>query len=126
MCAGKAPGFERKPDYVLTMEPAGKLVRVTFAGEMIAASDRALVMHEGQYDPIYYLPNDDVRLDMLRRSSHSTHCPFKGDASYWSIEVGENRAANAAWSYENPFDEVAEIAGAMAFYADKVDAIKVD
>ncbi len=125
MCAGKSPGFERKPDYALTMEPAGKLVRVIFAGEIIATSDRAVVMHEGQYDPVYYVPSEDVRLDMLRRSDHSTHCPFKGDASYWSIEVGGSNVKNAVWSYENPFDEVAEIAGALAFYPDKVDAIEV-
>ena len=126
MGTGKAPGFERKPDYRLRTEPAIKLVRVTFAGEIIAASDRALIMYEGKYDPVYYVPSGDVRLDTLRRSEHSTHCPFKGDASYWSIEAGGIRAENAVWSYETPFDEVVEIAGAMAFYADKVDLIEAD
>ncbi len=126
MGAGKAPGFERNPDYALSTEPAIKLVRVIVAGEIIAASDRALIMYEGKYDPVYYVPSDDVRLDKLRRSEHSTHCPFKGDASYWSIEVGGIKAENAVWSYETPFDEVAEIAGAMAFYPDNVDTIEVD
>ena len=110
----------------MSTEPAIKLVRVIFAGEIIAASDRALIMYEGKYDPVYYVPSDDVRRDKLRRAEHSTHCPFKGDASYWSIEVGGIKAENAVWSYETPFDEVAEIAGAMAFYSDKVDTIEVD
>lgn len=123
MSAGKAPGFARKPDYSLSTEAAKGTVRVTFAGEVIAESSGALVMREGRYDPVYYIPRADVRLDLLQSTDHSTHCPFKGDASYWSIATGGKREENAVWSYETPFNEVSEIAGAMAFYPDKVDEI---
>ncbi len=123
MGAGKAPGFARKPDYALSTEAVEGTVRVTFGEEVIAESAAALVMHEGTYDAVYCIPRRDVRLDLLEATDHSTHCPFKGDASYWSITSGGKRAENAVWSYESLFDEVSEIAGAMAFYPDKVDEI---
>ena len=123
MGAGKAPGFLRKPDYSLSTEAVKGTVRVTFSGEVLAESSAALVMHEGSYDAVYYIPRWDVRLDFLLATDHWTHCPFKGNASYWSITAGGKSAENAVWSYETPFDEVSEIAGAMAFYPDKVGEI---
>ena len=126
MSDNKSPGFQRKPDYPLSVAAAGAKVRVVAGGEVVAESDAALVMREKEYDPAYYIPQADVRLDLLARTDHSTHCPFKGDASYWSINAGGGTVENAVWSYETPFDEVAEIGAMMSFYASKVDAIEVD
>jgi len=126
MAENKAPGFRRKPDYPLTVEPAPQAIRITFGGETVAESRSALVMHEADYGPVYYIPREDVRTDLLARTDHSTYCPFKGDAAYWSLAAGGRTAENAVWSYETPFDEVAAIRGAMSFYPSKVDAIDVE
>ena len=123
MGTGKAPGFARKPDYSLSTDAVKGTVRVTFSGEVLAESPAALVMHECSYDAVYYIPRRDVRLDFLQATDHSSHCSLKGDASYQSITAGGKSAENAVWSYETPFDEVSEIAGAIAFYPDKVGEI---
>ena len=81
---------------------------------------------EGRYPPVYYLPRQDVRMDLLRRTGHHSHCPYKGDASYWTLRVGDREAENAVWSYADPFDQVAGIKDYLAFYQDRVDAIQVD
>ena len=109
-------------------QPARARVRVTWRGEVIADSRRALELHEGESPTgsvvapvVYYLPREDVKMERLVRTTHSTHCPFKGDASYYSLRDGPE---NAVWSYENPYDAVAAIRGHLAFYPDKVDAIE--
>ena len=122
--SNKSPGFERKPDYPLSISRADGRVQVMYRGERLAESTRALRMTESTYDPVFYIPKGDVRLELLEATDHSTHCPFKGDASYWSIASGGATAVNAVWAYEKPYDEVAEIAGALAFDASKVDAIE--
>jgi uncharacterized protein (DUF427 family) len=91
---------------------------VKLNGEVIADSSNALVPEEGTYPPVYYFPRRDVKMDRLVRSSHSTHCPFKGDASYFSLKGG---AENAVWTYETPFDEMLAIKELLAFYPDKVE-----
>ena len=93
-------------------------VRVTFRGEVIADSREAILLEESKYPPVYYLPRKDVKMDRLARSSHRTHCPFKGDASYFSFKDGPE---NAIWSYEQPHDGVAAIRELLAFYPDKVE-----
>lgn len=110
----------------ITIEPSTERVKVLFNGEIIADSPRALLLREGRLPPVYYFPRQDVRLDRLQRTTHSTHCPFKGDASYWTLSVGGKRAENAVWSYENPLPGVARIQRHMAFYPDRVDAIVVE
>lgn len=120
-----APGFARQPDRVMDYAPAGKRVRVTFGGEIVADTEAAIALQEADYPVAYYVPRSDVRMELLRRTDHSTHCPFKGDASYWSLEVAGNRAENAVWSYETPFDEAEVIREYVAFYGSKVDAITV-
>jgi len=99
---------------------AGKTVRVTVKGELIAESRDAIAMEEGAYPVVYYIPRKDVKMDRLVRTSHKTHCPFKGDASYFSLKDGPE---NAVWTYEQPFDEMAVIKDRLAFYPDKVDSI---
>jgi uncharacterized protein (DUF427 family) len=102
--------------------PAGRRVRVTFRGEVIADSRDALELKEGGYPPVYYFPRRDVQMEKLGRTAHSTHCPYKGDASYYSIAGGPD---NAVWSYEAPIAGMQAIQGLLAFYPHKVDSIAV-
>lgn len=115
-----APGFRRRPDYRIATKPAGVGVRVKFNGEVIADSRDAVEMKEGDYPIVYYVPRKDVRMDRLVRSTHQTYCPFKGTASYYSLKDGPQ---DAAWSYEEPYDEMVVIKERLAFYPDKVDSI---
>ena len=101
-------------------KPAGVRVQVTFKGEVIADTNNAVALEEGNYPVVYYLPRKDVRMDRLARTAHTTHCPFKGDAAYFSLVNGPE---NAVWSYEQPYDEVSVIKERLAFYPDKVDSI---
>lgn len=117
-----APGYKTHPDHRIETRPAGVRVRVSFNGEVIADSRDAILLEESRYPPVYYLPRKDVKMDRLRRTTHSTHCPFKGDASYFSLVNGPE---NAVWSYEQPYDETAAIKDLLAFYPDKVDSISV-
>ena len=113
-----APGFKKRPDHRIVTKPAGRRVQVKLNGELIADSSDAVLLEEGSYPPVYYFPRKDVKMDRLARSSHSTHCPFKGDASYFSLKGG---AENAVWTYETPFDEMLAIKALLAFYPDKVE-----
>lgn len=115
-----APGFKKNPGHRIVVKPAGERVQVTFKGAAVADSSDTLVMHEGDYPAVYYFPRKDVRMDRLARTSHQSHCPFKGDASYYSLKDGPE---NAVWSYETPFDEMSAIKDYLAFYPNKVDAI---
>jgi len=91
---------------------------VTFNGEVIADTRDAIRMKEGNYPVVFYFPRKDVKMERLIRSSHRTHCPFKGDAAYFSLVNGPE---NAVWSYERPYDEMSVIEERLAFYPDKVD-----
>ncbi|OGA40432.1 MAG: hypothetical protein A3G24_15135 [Betaproteobacteria bacterium RIFCSPLOWO2_12_FULL_62_13] len=102
--------------------PAGVRVRVTFNGDVLADTRDAIRMDEGDYPAVYYIPRKDVKMDRLIRSRHQTYCPFKGQASYYSLVDGPE---NAVWSYEEPYDEVSVIKERLACYADKVDSITV-
>ena len=97
-------------------------MRVTFKGEVLADTLEAIEMKEGSYPAVLYIPRKDTMMDRLVRSSHRTHCPFKGDASYFSIANGPE---NAAWSYEQPYDEMKQIKDLLAFYPAKVDSIAI-
>ena len=87
------------------------------------AGTRRLVLLETRHPDIHYFPRADVRMGFLRRTDHHTYCPDKGNAAYWSIEVGGETVENAAWSYEEPFDEVSEIKGYLSFYLDRVNIL---
>jgi uncharacterized protein (DUF427 family) len=113
-----APGFKKRPDWRIVTKPAAKRVQVTLGGEVIADTKNAVRLEEGTYPAVYYFPRADVKMDRLERTTHKTHCPFKGDASYYSLKGG---AENAVWTYETPFDEMQSIAGLVAFYPDKVE-----
>jgi len=107
-----------KPSHRIETKPAKERVRVTFEGEVIADTRDAIRMEEGTYPAVFYFPRRDVKMERLIRSSHRTHCPFKGDAAYFSVVNGPE---NAVWSYEQPYDEMSVIKERLAFYPDKVD-----
>ena len=107
----------------MKLSPAGVRVRVTFNGEVVADSREAIRLEEGAYPPVYYVPRKDVKMERLIRTSHTSHCPHKGDATYYSISNGQT-ARNAVWSYEQPLAQVVAIKEHLAFYPDKVDAIE--
>jgi uncharacterized protein (DUF427 family)/class 3 adenylate cyclase len=111
------------PDYEIRVEPAAQRVRVEFNGERIADSTRAVVLRETRHAPAYYLPMQDVRRDLLAKTDHATHCPFKGNASYWSVRVGDKVAENAVWAYEEPYREAKAIRGYVSFYRDRVSVV---
>jgi uncharacterized protein (DUF427 family) len=119
--AMKVPG----PDHPIAIAPSRDRVRVTFNGETVADTTRALVLQEASYKPVFYIPREDAQLALLEKTTRSTHCPYKGDASYYSIRSGGRVAENAIWSYEQPYPAMREIAGHLAFYPDRVDAIEV-
>ena len=109
--------------YELRFEANPRRVRVELHGTAIADSTNVRVLHETRLPPAYYFPREDVRVDLMQKTAHHTHCPFKGDASYWTAKVGEQAAENAAWSYEDPYDDAAPIRGYLAFYPSRVSAI---
>jgi uncharacterized protein (DUF427 family) len=118
-----APGWKSRPDHRITTKPAGARVRVTFNGEVIADSREAVRMDEGSYAAVYYIPRKDVKMERFVRTTHTTYCPFKGHASYYTLSSGDRMAENAVWSYETPYDEMGVIKELLAFYPDKVDSI---
>ncbi len=121
----RAKILEKYPDYVIAVRPTTKHIQVIAGGEVIADTERALELYESYHEPVYYLPRGDVRMDALTATAHETFCPFKGTASYWSIQTGKGVLENAVWSYQDPLPEVTGIHGFLAFYADKVDEIRV-
>ncbi|NVN09996.1 DUF427 domain-containing protein [Nguyenibacter vanlangensis] len=116
----KIPG----PDHPITIEPNAHRVVVRLGGKVIADTTRALTLREANYPAVHYIPRGDVDMAALKRTEHSTYCPFKGDASYFSIPSGGERSANAIWTYEAPYDAVAQIKAYLAFYPDRVDALE--
>jgi len=106
----------------LRIEPNQRRVRVLFGGETVADSSRTIYLFETGHLPVYYFPRDDVRFDLLEPASHRTHCPYKGDASYYSVVAGGRRADNAVWAYPEPIPAAAGLAAYVAFYWDQADA----
>jgi uncharacterized protein (DUF427 family) len=122
------PGQESVWDYPRPprIEPVSKRIRVVFSGVTVADSTRTLRVLETSHPPVYYIPKDDVRMDLLARTQTETYCEWKGSASYWTLAVGERTSPDAAWSYEQPIDGFESIQGHLAFYATRVDACYVD
>jgi uncharacterized protein (DUF427 family) len=117
----KIPG----PDHPITIEANPSRVVVRVGGEIIADTNNALTLREASYPPVQYIPRRDVDMDALTRSEDTTYCPYKGDASYYSVPIGGDRSRNAVWTYEAPFEAMAQIKDYIAFYPDRVDEIKV-
>jgi|GEM_PF-73815 len=121
-----AESFAPDPDYRISVDAVVEHHRIDFNGVTIADSDEVLVLHETRLEPTYYFPKAHVRMDLMEATDHGTFCPFKGNASYWTLRVGERSAENALWGYEEPFPEVHEIGGYVSFYRDRMDAWFVD
>jgi uncharacterized protein (DUF427 family) len=109
------------PGSELYLEPTPKRIRAAVDGEVIADSRRAMLLQESGLMPIYYFPPEDVRLDLLEPSSKNTHCPKKGDASYYTVRVGDRVVEDAAWYYPEPLADAPPIKDLIAFYWDRMD-----
>lgn len=116
----KIPG----PDHPITIAANRHRVVVTAGGEVIADTRTALTLREASYPPVHYIPRADTNMAFLTRSKTTTYCPYKGEAAYFSITAGGTRSTDAVWTYEEPHPAVAQIAGHLAFYPDRVDAIE--
>ena len=116
----KIPG----PDHPISIETNPSRVVVTVGGKVIADTRNALTLREASYPAVQYIPRRDVDMTALTRSEHATYCPYKGEASYYSIAAGGNRSINAVWTYEAPFEAMAQIRNYLAFYPDRVDEIR--
>jgi uncharacterized protein (DUF427 family) len=117
----KLPGS----DHPITITPMVGNVTVSLDGQVIARSSHALTLQEANYPPVQYIPRADIDLAALLATGHTTYCPYKGVASYYSIPAGGARSVNAIWSYEDPHDAVAAIKDHMAFYPDRIDTIDI-
>lgn len=115
----KIPG----PDHPITITPSSKRFRVTFGGKVVADSTRTLTLKEANYPAVHYFPRADADMSAFIGTDHHTHCPYKGDASYFTLQAGSDRAENAVWSYETPYPAMAEIKEYLAFYPNCVDSI---
>lgn len=113
------------PDHPIAISAVEGKVRVTVAGRIVAESTRALLLEENGYPPVYYLPRNDADMSLLVRTTHYTYCPYKGDCTYFSVPSGGPKSENAVWTYENPYESVANIKEYLAFYPVRVDAIEV-
>jgi uncharacterized protein (DUF427 family) len=113
-------------DHPITITPTKGRVQVKFGGRVVADTTRAVTLQESSYPPVQYIPREDADMSLLQATTHKTQCPYKGDASYFSVKADGNKTAeNAVWSYEQPFPAVADIKGRLAFYPDRVDSIEV-
>jgi uncharacterized protein (DUF427 family) len=116
----KIPG----PDHPITIEANPDRVVVTLGGQSIADTTAALTLREAAYSAVQYIPRRDVDMAALVRSDHTTYCPYKGEASYFSVPAGGDRSVNAVSTYETPFPAMAAIKDYVSFYPDRVDAIE--
>ena len=111
------------PKHPITIQPLGRKVVVHLNGQVIAESENALELKEAQYPTAIYIPRSDANMNMLERSAHNSYCPYKGDASYYSIPAGGAKTQDAVWTYETPFESVTPIKDHLAFYPDKVEIV---
>jgi uncharacterized protein (DUF427 family) len=118
----KLPG----PDHPITLEPSRQRVRAAFQRHVIADTDDAILLREAGYPPVYYFPIHDVEMSFLARTDHSTYCPYKGDASYWSIYMDGELGENAVWAYEDPYPAAAAVRGRVAFDPRAVEVYEID
>jgi uncharacterized protein (DUF427 family) len=108
------------PDHPITISANPRRIRVTAGDTMIAETSHALSLKEASYPAVQYVPRGDAKMELLKRTERVTHCPYKGDANYFSIAADGKTIENAIWTYETPFPAMAEISGYLAFYPDKV------
>ena len=122
MAGNSGPGYRQHPEHRVDLAREPERVQVIFDSEKTADSSNVITVKETDHDPVYYFPREDVQMQRLVRRDHHTHCPFKGEASYYFLS-NDRAAENAVWSYERPYDEVLEIKDRLAFYPENVDFI---
>jgi len=120
------PRLQPGPDHPITITPTAGRVVVTVAGKVVADSRNALTLQESTYPAVQYVPLTDVDEALLERTATESYCPFKGEASYYSIPIGGDGAVDAVWEYQAPYDAVAAIKGHVAFYPNRVDALEIE
>ena len=111
-------------NHSIAIEPNGNRMVVSYAGRIIADTRDALILREGDYPEVLYIPKRDIDMSAFEKSDHMTRCPYKGDCTYFSISVEGRRSPSAAWTYETPLPSVIAIRDHLAFYRDRVDSIK--
>jgi uncharacterized protein (DUF427 family) len=113
-------------EQVVQVDETPARVRVVLGGETVADTKNALLLKEQGHRPVYYVPLADVRSDLITPTDHSSFCPRKGTASYWTISAGGRVAENAMWGYPEPIESCPDISGYVAFYRDRVDELLAD
>jgi uncharacterized protein (DUF427 family) len=116
----KIPG----PDHPITIKPSNEHIVIRTGGKVLADTRSSLVLAEASYPEVHYIPRSDVDMTLLRRSDHATYCPYKGDATYYTIDLSGPRGVDAVWTYEAPYAAVCDIKDYLAFYPDRVDSIQ--
>ena len=112
---------ERNPAHRVELEPNPAPVCARWKGRVVAESTRAWLVRETRCEPTIYFPREDLRWEFFQASERHSFCPYKGEASYWTLSADGQTEENAAWSYEDPFDEVADLRGCVAFYPERAD-----
>ncbi len=118
----KTPG----PDHPITITPNARQVRVRFQDHVIAASKNVLTLQEANYPPVHYFPRADVETGFISKTTHHTECPYKGEASYFTLYMNGDMLENAVWSYEAPYPAMEQIKDMLAFYPNKFDVYEID
>ena len=117
----KIPG----PDHPITVTANPKRLQVVYNGHVIVDSAKALTLQESTYPAAIYFPREDAEMSFFGRTDHQTHCPYKGDASYFSLNMDGHLAENAVWTYEEPYPAMESIRGLLAFYPNQVEIVEV-
>ena len=120
----KSPGHREHPDHRVLEKPVRGKMRAQLGADVLAESSNVIEVDEDQNPPRYYFPRADVRMDRLASSATRTNCPFKGEASYFSMELGDGPLPDAAWAIETPYDEHAGLKSRIAFYSEKFDGLQ--
>lgn len=121
----KAPGYSSHPDHTIRETPEERTVRVSVGDLTVAESKNALRVEEDGHPVRYYIPTRDVHTDQLERTDTTSRCPFKGQASYFTLDIGGKKLTDAVWAYENPYDEHRALKDRLAFYTEKFPELQV-
>jgi uncharacterized protein (DUF427 family) len=121
----KSPGHQQHPSHRVLEKPVSQRLRAQMGAQVLAESTAAIEVDEDRNPRRFYFPRADVRMAALVPSETRSHCPFKGDARYYSLKLGDRVLADVAWSYETPYDEHAALAGRIAFWTEKIDGLSV-
>lgn len=125
MADNPAPGFKTHPNHRITLDNGRTQLRLSHKGTVIAQTDAAIALQENRYPVRYYIPQTDINMTLLTPTDRATHCPFKGDARYWTLSVDGDSVENIAWAYDAPFDEMVRLEGRIAFDTDRLDTVEI-